>query len=164
MAAPTDRQPGSEGPHGQTRSKAAPALVRLVDTAAREGPATPREVASHLQAGKFFWLDVEDPGEDELAEFGQSLRLPADTMESVVHAPARSSFALVADSVRAVLPAAEHTKPHGAWLESNYVTVVLTERFLFSVHVAPCAPLQRARHQYTALDEDARADGHEFCS
>ena len=36
---------------------------------------------------------------------------------------------------------------------------MLTKRFLFTVHVAPCAPLQHARHQYHALDdEDAKAD------
>jgi hypothetical protein len=51
-------------------------VVRLVDTAGRDGPATPREVAGHLQAGGFFWLDLEDPGDDELAEFSQSLQLP----------------------------------------------------------------------------------------
>jgi len=136
-----------------------PAVVRLVDTAGRDGPATPREVAGHLQAGGFFWLDLEDPGDDEVAEFSQSLQLPADTTASLVHASARSSFAPAADSVRAVLPGAADTDPTAWWLEPNYVTVVLTERFLFTVHVAPCAPLQHARRQYHALDnQDARAD------
>ena len=115
-----------------------PAVVRLVDTAGRDGPATASEVAGYLQAGRFFWLDLEDPGDDELAEFSQSLQLPAGTIVSAVHASARSSFALAADSVRAVLPAAADTEPT-AWLAANYVTVVLTERFLFTVHVAPCA-------------------------
>ena len=135
-----------------------PAVVRLVDTAGRDGSATASEVAGHLQTGGFFWLDLEDPGDDELAKFSQSLRLPADTIVSLVHASARSSFAPAADSVQAVLPAAVDTKPT-AWLEANYVTVMLTERFLFTVHAAPCAPLHHARHQYHALDnEDARAD------
>ena len=135
-----------------------PAVVRLVDTAGRDGPATPREVAGHLQTGEFFWLDLEDPGDDELAGFSQSLQLPAGTVVSLVHASARSSFTPAADSIQAVLPAAVDTKPT-AWLEANYVTAVLTERFLFTVHAAPCAPLQHARHQYHALDnQDARAD------
>src|SRR5215471_19386167 len=81
-----------------------PAVVRLVDTAGRDGPATPREVAGHLQTGEFFWLDLEDPGGDELAEFSQSLQLPAGTTASLVHASTRSSFAPAAGSVRAVLP------------------------------------------------------------
>jgi hypothetical protein len=58
------------------RDPSRPAAVRLVDTDGRDGPATPREVAGHLQAGGFFWLDLEDPGDDELAEFSQSLQLP----------------------------------------------------------------------------------------
>ena len=147
-------QATSTSPHDPST----PAVVRLVDTAGRDGPATASEVAGYLQAGGFFWLDLEDPGDDELAEFSQSLQLPADTIVSLVHASARSSFTPGADSVQAVLPAAVDTKP-AAWLEANYVTVVLTERFLFTVHAAPCAPLQHARHQYHALDnEAARAD------
>jgi Mg2+ and Co2+ transporter CorA len=135
-----------------------PTVVRLVDTAGHDGPATPRETVGQLQAGAFFWLDLEAPGDDELAEFSQSLRLPADTIVSLVHTSARSSFAPAIDSVQAVLPAAVDTKPT-AWLEANYVTVVLTKRFLLTVHIAPCAPLQHARHQYHALDdEDAKAD------
>jgi magnesium transporter len=135
-----------------------PAVVWLVDAAGRDGPATPREIADYLQEGRFFWLDLEDPGDDELTEFSQSLRLPGDTIIGLVHASARSSFASAADSVQAVLPAAVDTKPT-AWLEANYVTAVLTERFLFTVHAAPCTPLQHARHRYHALDdEDARAD------
>ena len=135
-----------------------PAVARLVDSSGVDGTATPREVADHLDAARFFWLDLEDPGDDALAEFSKSLRLPADITVGLVDTGARSSFATAADSVQAVLPAAVDKKPT-AWLEANYVTVVLTERFLFTVHAAPCAPLQHARHQYRALDsEDARAD------
>ena len=140
------------------RDSSTPALVRLVDTAGGDGPATPREVAGRLRAGGFFWLDLENPGDDEMAEFSQSLRLSPGAIVSAVHGSARSSFAPAADSIRAVLPAAVDTKPT-EWLEANYVTVVLTEQFLFTVHTAPCAPLQHARHQYHALDsEDAKAD------
>ena len=35
-----------------------PAVVRLVDTAGRDGPVPPREVAGYLQAGRFFWLNA----------------------------------------------------------------------------------------------------------
>jgi magnesium transporter len=140
------------------RDPSTQAVVWLVDTTGGDGPASPREVLAHLQAGAFFWLDLEDPGDDELAEFSQSLQIPAGTIVSLVQPGARSSFAPAADWVQAVLPAAVDTKPT-AWLEANYVTVVLTKRFLFTVHVAPCAPLQHARHQYHALDdEDAKAD------
>jgi Mg2+ and Co2+ transporter CorA len=140
------------------RDPSTPAVVRLVDAAGHDGPATPREVAAHLQAGRFFWLDLEDPGDDELAQFSQSLRIPAGTIVSLVHASVRSSFTPAAASVQAVLPSAVDTKPT-VWLEANYVTVVLTEQFLVTVHVAPCGPLQHARRQYQDLDdEDTRAD------
>ena len=139
------------------RDPSTPALARLVDTVGREGPATPREAADHLQAGGFFWLDLENPGGDELAKFCQSLRLPAGTIHGVTQATARSSFALVADSVLAVLPVAAESKPT-AWLDADYVTIVFTEQFLFTVHAAPCAPLQHARRQYRALAKDAKAD------
>ena len=57
-----------------------------------------------------------------------------------------------------MLPAAVGARPT-TWLEANYVTLVLTRQFLFTVHATPSAPLQHARHQYCALDdEDARAD------
>src|SRR5215472_14549462 len=143
----------------QLHDPSSPTVVRLVDTAGRDAPVTAREVASHLQAGTFFWLDLENPGDDELAEFIQSLRLPAESITSAVHASARSSFAPAADSIQIVLPGAADADPTAWWLDANYVTVVLTERFLFTVHAAPCAPLQHARHQYHALDDDdARAD------
>jgi Mg2+ and Co2+ transporter CorA len=135
-----------------------PAIARLVDTAGRDGPATPRDVASQLQSGGFFWLDLENPGADEMAEFGQSLQLSADAVDSVTHASQRSSFALAAGSVQAVLPAAEGTGS-AAWLEANYITLLLTGQFLLTVHATPSPALQHARHQYRGLDdEDARAD------
>ena len=134
------------------------AIASLVDTAGRDGPATPRDVAAQLRSGGFFWLDLENPGDDELAEFSQSLQLSAGAIDTVTYASQRSSFTLAAGSVRAVLPTAVGTRPT-AWLEANYVTLLLTERFLFTVHAAPSPALQHARHQYSGLDdEDARAD------
>jgi len=135
-----------------------PAVARLIDTAGRDQPATPRDVADQLQSGGFFWLDLEDPDEDELADFCQNLRLSADAIDSVTHPSQRSSLTLAADSVQAVLPAAVGTRPT-AWLKANYITLVLTGQFLFTVHATPSAPLQNARHQYGALaDQNARAD------
>ena len=135
-----------------------PAIARLVDTAGRDGPTTPRDVEGQLQSGGFFWLDLENPGDDELAEFCQSLQLSSGAIDGVTHSSQRSSFALVAGSVRAVLPAAVGTRPT-AWLEADYVTLLLTGQFLFTVHATPSPALQHARHQYRGLeDDDARAD------
>ena len=147
-------QDTSTSPHDPST----PVIARLADTAGRDGPATPPDVASHLQSGEFFWLDLENPGDDELAEFGHSLQLPAGAIDSVKHASQRSSFTFAAGSVQAVLPAAVGTGP-AAWLEANYVTLLLTGQFLLTVHATPSPALQHARHQYRGLDdEDARAD------
>jgi len=135
-----------------------PAVARLVDTAGHDQPVTPRDVASQLQSGGFFWLDLENPDDGELAEFCQSLRLSADAIDTVTHPSQRSSFALAAGSVQAVLPAAVGARP-AAWLRASYITLLLTGQFLFTVHATPSTPLQYARHQYRALDDqDARAD------
>jgi magnesium transporter len=134
------------------------AIARLIDTAGRDGPATPRDIAGQLQSGGFFWLDLENPGDDELAEFCKSLQLSAGAIGSVTHASQRSSFAVAAGSVQAVLPAAVGTRP-AAWLEADYVTLLLTGQFLLTVHATPSPALQQARHEYCGLDdEDARAD------
>jgi magnesium transporter len=129
-----------------------PATARLANTVGHDGPTTPRDVAGQLQSGGFFWLDLENPGDDELAEFCRSLQLSAGAIDSVRHPSQRSSFALAAGSVQAVLPAAVGTGP-AAWLEANYVTLLLTEQFLFTVHATPTPALQHARHQYSGLDE-----------
>jgi hypothetical protein len=57
-------QDTSTSPHDPST----PAIARLADTAGHDGPATPREVAGQLQSGGFFWLDLENPADDELAE------------------------------------------------------------------------------------------------
>ena len=51
-----------------------PAVVRLVDTAGRDGPATSHEVAGRLQAGTFFWLDVEAADDDQLVAAALEVR------------------------------------------------------------------------------------------
>jgi hypothetical protein len=71
-----------------------------------------------------------------------------------VRAAERSSFAVVAGSTRVVLPAAVDKPRPGTWLVANYVTLVLTEQFVLSVHVVRRTPLDRARQQYRGLDKD----------
>jgi magnesium transporter len=146
-------QDTSTSPHDPST----PAVARLVDTAGRDGSATPRDVAGQLQSGGFFWLDLENPADVELTEFCRSLQLSAGAIDNVTHPSQRSSFTLAAGSVHAVLPAAAGSQPT-AWLEANYVTLLLTAQFLFTVHATPSPALQYARHQYGGLDEDARAD------
>jgi hypothetical protein len=85
----------------------------------RDGSATPRDVAGQLRSGGFFWFDLQNPGDDELAEFCHSLLLSAGAIDSVTHASQRSSFSLAAGWVRAVRPAAVGTRPI-AWLKAAW--------------------------------------------
>ncbi|BCJ47607.1 hypothetical protein GCM10010168_19650 [Actinoplanes ianthinogenes] len=139
------------------RDRVRPPIARLIDAAGRDGPATPADVAGHLRSGEFFWLDLEQPGDDDLAEFRRGLQLPAGVLDSVPHARQRSSLGWSGGSVRAVLPAAVGTRP-AAWIAAEFVSLLLTEQFLVTVHPAPCAALRHARDQYGALDEGARKD------
>jgi hypothetical protein len=36
-----------------------PTVAQLAGTAGPDGPTAPRDVTGHLQAGRFFWLDLE---------------------------------------------------------------------------------------------------------
>ena len=153
-------QPSPASPSGATGGPSTTASARLVGSTGADRPATPSDVAERLQAGGFFWLDLENPDENELAEFCQSLQLSGAAARTLTHTSQRSSFARAAGSVQAVLPASVDTRRRGTWLEANYVTLVLTEQFLLTVHASPCEPLQHARNQYCSLDDEhARTDG-----
>ena len=129
-----------------------------MDPTRDERSVTPHEVASRMQAGGFFWLDLESTGGDELAQYSESLRLPSRVTTSHLQTDVRSSFTVRDGAIQAVLPAAVDTEAT-VWLEANYVTVVLTERFLLTAHSQPCNALQRAREQYLDPDDqDARSD------
>jgi Mg2+ and Co2+ transporter CorA len=123
----------------------------------RTGPATAEEISVHLQRGRFFWLDVESPGDDELASLCRTLCLSAEIAGAVARPTQRSSFAMDPEAVRVVLPAAVQKGPTSAWLEAEYVSLVSTQQFLFTAHAAPCLPLHEARDRYRAVDEDARS-------
>lgn len=146
-------QDAAISPHGP----AAPGIARLIDTAGHDRPTTPGDVAGQLRAGGFFWLDLENTDDAELAEFCHGLRLSADAIDSLTHSGQRSSFTLAADSVRAVLPAAVNTQP-AVWPAASYASLLLTRQFLLTVHAVPSPALQHARAEYRGLDDDARAD------
>jgi Mg2+ and Co2+ transporter CorA len=116
------------------------------------------EVEGRLESSGFFWLDLESPDEMALAGFGRSLRLSRTALDNLTHGGDRSSFGVGDGSVLAVLPAAVGTRST-VWLDASYVSLLLTDRFMVTVHDAPCPPLQEARQKYRGMDdEDARAD------
>src|SRR5215211_577344 len=132
------------------------AVVRLVDTAGHDGPATPGDVAEHVQTDTFFWLDLEALGDEELLQFCRSLQLSADIVDIVVHGTPRSWFAPATDSVVAVLPWVTGTDPM-ALQNAHYLSLVLTDQFLLTVHSTACEPLERASRSLSSVaGEDAR--------
>lgn len=70
---------------------------------------------------------LHDPATPAIARLADTARDRPATPREV--ASQRSSFAVAAGSVQAVLPAAVGTRP-AAWLEANYVTLLLTGQFL----------------------------------
>jgi hypothetical protein len=96
-----------------------PAIARLVGTAGGMGRRLRATSQASCDRGGFFWFDLQNPGDDELAEFCHSLLLSAGAIDSVTHASQRSSFSLAAGWVRAVRPAAVGTRPI-AWLKADW--------------------------------------------
>src|SRR5215472_8718977 len=97
-------QPSPASPSGAAGGPSTTS-ARLVGSTGADRPATPGDVTERLQAEGFFWLDLENPDENELAEFCQSLQLSGPAVGTLTHASQRSSFATAAGSVQAVLPA-----------------------------------------------------------
>jgi Mg2+ and Co2+ transporter CorA len=135
---------------------AAPFNVRLVDAAGCHSPATPSDVAGLVQAGTFAWLDLENPDDDQLRQFTDTVGLDPDTLRAGQHVPSRPSFTTTADVIQAYLPGAD--KRHGSG-GSVLVSIVFTGRYLFTLHASPCPALQEARDRYASLHEDAKGDG-----
>ncbi len=148
---------GSGVPSSSPGRAPASGVARLVDTADPEGAATtPVDVAERVHKGRFFWLDLEGLGDQELLEFGENLQLSADTIENVAHGTARSWFGPATNSLVAVLPWVTESDPLASE-NADYLRLVLTDRFLMTVHSTPCEPLRRASTSLSSVaGDDAR--------
>jgi Mg2+ and Co2+ transporter CorA len=102
------------------------------------------------------WLDLQNPGADQLRAFCQSLRLDEQTLRALTTARQRPSFTSAADSVHAVVPSVNPGRPAGDLLG---IRVLFTGRFLLTVHPEPCPALEEARRLYHGLPGDKKADG-----
>ena len=78
----------TSAPAGQL---ATPLVARLADAAGLIGPAQPGDARRRLAAGSFVWLDLQDPGADQLRAFGQSLGLDEPTLQALSAVCARRS-------------------------------------------------------------------------
>jgi magnesium transporter len=131
----------------------------LIDTAGEAGSVALGDLAGRVRAGTFFWLDIEGASHGELSDVCRSLELSPGSAADILRYPGeRASFAAAGSSVHATLPWTAGTGPMAS-LDTSYVSFLLGELFLVTVHEKPCAPLQQARRQYEALDETSRGDG-----
>lgn len=133
-----------------------PARARLADPAGLIDPAQPADAGQRLAAGAFVWLDLQNPGADQLRAFGQSLGLDEQTLQALSAPGLRPSFTADGDSVRAVVPSANPGRPAGDILG---IRVLFTGRFLLTTHPEPCPALEAAYRQYEGLPDDKKADG-----
>jgi magnesium transporter len=129
---------------------AAPFIVRLVDAAGCRSPATPSDVADHVQAGTFAWLDLENPNDEQLRRFADTVGVDPDIGQ---RAKGRPSFTAIGDVIQAHVPGAD---THGA---SVLVSIVFTGQCLLTLHAVPCPPLQEARDRYGSLQQNAKTHG-----
>jgi Mg2+ and Co2+ transporter CorA len=133
-----------------------PATARLADAAGLIDPAQPADAGRRLEAGAFVWLDMQNPGADQLRAFGQSLRLDERAVQALAAPSQRPSFTSDADSVQAVVPSANPGRAAGDILG---IRVLYTGRFLVTTHPEPCPALESAYRLYQGLPDDKKAHG-----
>jgi hypothetical protein len=59
----------------QTHQATTPSVARLVDATGCHSPATPQEITGQLRSTTFAWLDLENPDDDQLHQYGHALQL-----------------------------------------------------------------------------------------
>jgi Mg2+ and Co2+ transporter CorA len=144
-------------PQGLEHQPSTPFVARLLDVGGCLSPVSPEDAASRSQASSFVWLDLENPDDEQLRQFGAALRLDASSVSKLRAAAGRPSFTATGSSVRAVLPGAASQEPGtGA---AVYVSAVFTGRVLVTLHAAACPPLGEARDRYASLHDAAKTDG-----
>lgn len=141
----------------QTHQATTPSVARLVDATGCHSPATPQEITGQLRSTTFAWLDLENPDDDQLHQYGHALQLDPDTIHRLRRAGDRPSFTPIADSIQVAPPGAGSSTPRSA--APILVSAVFTGRYLLTLHAVPCPPLQEARDRYSTLQDNAKSDG-----
>jgi Mg2+ and Co2+ transporter CorA len=143
----------------QAHEPSAPSVARLTDATGYLSPASPQDVARHMNESSFVWLDVENPSDDELRQFGASLELDADPIiDALRHPSRRSTFTPIGDSIHIALGAAEITATTQP-IAALFISIVFTGRLLLTLHNGPFQTLQEVRDRYAALHESTKTDG-----
>jgi magnesium transporter len=102
-------------------------------------------------AGQFFWLDLDTPSNDELAELGRILRLPPLAIEDSQEFGQRSKIDDYGDRLLVVFYGAQHDGEH---YEANEVHIHLAEGRVVTVHRGRSEPLESVRAAHAHSDHE----------
>jgi magnesium transporter len=102
-------------------------------------------------AGQFFWLDLDTPSADELAELGRILRLPPLAVEDSQEFGQRAKIDDYGDRLLIVFYGAQRD---GEDYEAIEVHLHLAEGRVVTIHRGPSEPLQSVRSAHAHSDHE----------
>ena len=107
------------------------------------------ELHDHLSAGRFFWLDLEGPTEQELERLGKKFALHPLTIDDARTFSQRPKFEEYGSYVFVVVYGVDPgTSPGGPLLREMHV--IISGNYVITIHRRPFAPLMALRERYLA--------------
>jgi magnesium transporter len=130
--------------HSQGGATAASSTLFLVDADSTVVPADREAIASRLEAGRFFWLDIHGPDADGLSLLRDVFRFHPIALEDSEHFGQRPKLDTYDDYVMLVVYGAAHD-------EDDLVEVhcFLSEKYLVTVHHDDCPAFSDLRTRIT---------------
>jgi magnesium transporter len=102
-------------------------------------------------SGEFFWLDLDTPSDEQLAELGEILGLPPLAVEDSQEFEQRPKIDDYDDRLLIVFYGAHHT---GGRYDAIEVHIHLTHGRIVTVHRGPCEPLDTVRAAHAHSDQE----------
>ena len=118
--------------------------MRFLDSIDREA------IAGLLQRDEYFWLDLTDPGEDEVAALGEVFSFHPLALEDLTKRGQRPKLDDFGDYMFLVYYGAVDAAEAGIELEE--VHAFLSGGYIVTSHERPCAPLEEARQRFNAQE------------
>jgi magnesium transporter len=114
--------------------------------------ATHADVEKHLEKDEFFWLDLEDPTSERIKELGAGLGLHPLTLDDFTHFDQRSRYDDYPDYASLVVHGVDPEAESGSHLLRE-VHMVISGRYVLTVHRRPMKVLDELRDRYVATKE-----------
>jgi magnesium transporter len=116
--------------------------VRFLDSIDRD------EIAGLLERDEYFWLDLTDPGSDEVAALAETFSFHPLVLEDMVKRGQRPKLEDFGDYMFLVYYGAVDAEGRGIELEE--VHAFLSGGYIVTSHARPCAVLKEARKRFDA--------------